>query len=211
MANKYLRSTSSIEFLAEGYLDEASTLDDEPVESALFYVDQDTGTLYIRVPGVDDEEDTWVAQGALWNVAADQVSYDNAVSGLVAATVQAAIDEVYASIFTGVEVAEADGAPDVPDVTRIEFDGGAVVTDDGGGQVTVTVPEAHETDGLMLVDPGTVGYVDTTAIETTLVTPWGYDGTPYFDDEDGAADGDEAALYWDRVAGVYCLVTYDFP
>jgi hypothetical protein len=38
----------------------------------------------------------------------------------------------------GIAVAEADGAPDVADVTRIEFDG-ASVTDDGGGQVTVTI------------------------------------------------------------------------
>lgn len=39
---------------------------------------------------------------------------------------------------TGVAVAESDGAPDVSAVTRIEFTG-ATVTDDTGGQVTVTI------------------------------------------------------------------------
>ncbi len=38
----------------------------------------------------------------------------------------------------GLEVAEADGAPDVAGVTRLELVG-ASLTDDGGGQVTVSV------------------------------------------------------------------------
>ena len=67
MANKNLRSRVSIELLAEGYLDEDAVLDEEAVESSLFYVDQDTGILYVRVPGVDGAEDTWVSQGGLVN------------------------------------------------------------------------------------------------------------------------------------------------
>lgn len=75
----------------------------------------------------------------------------------------------------GLEVAEADGAPDVADVSRIEFDG-ATVTDDGGGQVTVTVG-AQLTVEELDADPS-VSPVDTLIFPDGSVTDNG-DGSVY--------------------------------
>jgi hypothetical protein len=71
VATKNLRTRTSIEVLAEGYLDESEVLEEGAVESSLFYVDQDTGIMYIRVPGVDGAEDTWASQGGIVNTYAD--------------------------------------------------------------------------------------------------------------------------------------------
>ena len=57
-----------------------------------------------------------------------------------------------------IEVAEADGAPDVSGVTRIEFAAGTV-TDDGSGQVTYTPPS-----GVSALD-------DLTDVDTTTTPP----------------------------------------
>jgi hypothetical protein len=46
-------------------------------------------------------------------------------------------------------------------------------------------------------------------VGTTVETVWGYDGGVYYEST-GAADGEEAALYWDPDDGVYCIVTFDF-
>jgi hypothetical protein len=67
------------------------------------------------------------------------------------------------------------------------------------------------TANLIPVDTGTVTYDDTDpgAVGTTVETVWGYDGGVYYEST-GAADGEEAALYWDPDDGVYCIVTFDF-
>jgi hypothetical protein len=78
---------------------------------------------------------------------ADQVSIDDSGAYFTGTSVEAALQEIGAGGIGGsIEVAEADGAPDVSGVTRIEFDGPSV-TNDGGGQVTVTAAAASHAHG----------------------------------------------------------------
>jgi hypothetical protein len=213
MATKNLSSTSSLEFDIEGYLDEESEQEDPAVESALFYVDQETGILYIRVPGIDDEEDTWVAQGQAINTYSDDPEDVGTTSPGTEGVLAARGDHVHghgaqgslanAHDAVGIDVTDAAGYFDEDDVE-------AVLAETHEQLVDHAADSAAHSPGI-LVDPGTVTYDDSgDPVGVTMQTIWGYDGTPYFDDEDGAAEGEEAALYWDRVNSTYYLMTYDF-
>lgn len=107
-----------------------------------------------------------------------------------------------------------DDVPPVLSTDAAAVDAFHFETYDGGTTWYGTYPGAASSGssaGLIPVDTGTVTYDDTDpgAVGTTVETVWGYDGGAYYDST-GAADGEEAALYWDPDDGVYVLITYDF-
>lgn len=207
MAAKYLRGSSGLEFVAEGYLDESADQQDPSLESALFYVDQETGIMYIREPGVDDDDDTWAPQGQLVKTyALDPEDVGTASPGSADALASRG-DHVHghgsqgdlasAHNAVGIDIADSAGNFDAGDVEAAL----AEIADTLAAPSVLQVP----------IDQGTVSYDDGgDPVGVTLLSVWGYDGTPYFDDEDGAAEGEEASLWYDLSAGVYFLQTYDF-
>lgn len=89
-----------------------------------------------RAPGVDDDWSIGMRNNTLWinDLTGEMwLLLDNTTGA--ADWLKVGFGEHPVPTIT---VAEADGAPDVSEVSRIEFDG-ATVTDDGSGQVTVTV------------------------------------------------------------------------
>lgn len=79
-------------------------------------------------------------------------------------------------------------------------------------QVTSLLADAAA--GAICVDPGSFTYdaTDPGHVGVTITSVWGIDsgGNAYYDDANVTA-GEEAALFWNPLTGVYQLVAYDFP
>ena len=171
MANKNLRSRIGIELLSEGYLDEASDIVDAPVESAIFYVDQATGILYIRVPGVDDAADTWVAQGQLVNTYASNPENVGTTAPGTAGALASRGDHVHghgdqgalanAHDAVGIDVADAAGYFDATDVEAALAEAYA----DFLAHLADTV-DAHDASAISILD--TAGDFTATDVEGAL-------------------------------------------